>query len=107
VAVKIYEEMAAGNYEAIPENYYFGTDNEEDRQDQEQFLISLCREKVAPQIKKEGGISDVEVLEEIISEDGDMAKVKLLVTYGFGHTEEESVKLVLTDEGEWKAVMDK
>lgn len=107
VAVKIYKEMAAGKYESIPENYYFASDNEEDRQDKEQFLISLCKEKIAPQIERQGGIKNIEVLDETISEDGDMAWVKLLITYGNGETEDDSIRLVLDDNGDWKAVMDK
>ena len=53
-----------------------------------------------------GGVTDIEVLSEEISEDGNSAVVKMKITYGNGESEEDETKLVLVD-GKWLLSMDK
>lgn len=48
-----------------------------------------------------GGVKEVEVLSEKISEDGQTATVELMLTYGNGKTEKQKEKMVMTEEG-WR-----
>jgi hypothetical protein len=58
------------------------------------------------QIAEKGGIKNIEVVSEEISEDGKKADVKLKITYGNGETDDSSSNLILTDAG-WKMTMEK
>lgn len=106
-AVKIYDDMAAGKYEAVAEGFYLDATDPDDIREGREFLVSIFKEKAAPQIEKKGGIKSVEVLEETINESGDKAEVKLKITYGNDTTEEEDVNMVLDKDGKWKASMEK
>lgn len=48
-----------------------------------------------------GGVKDVEVLDETLSEDGQSATVILQLTYGNGDTEIQKEKMVMTEDG-WR-----
>ena len=106
-ALNIYQLMVDGKYEAVAEGFYLDATDPDDIREGREFLVSIFREKAAPQIEKKGGIKSVEVLEESINESGDKAEVKLKITYGNDTTEEEDVNMVLDKDGKWKASMEK
>lgn len=69
--------------------------------DKEKFaaMVGMAKE----QIEQKGGIKSNEVLEEIISEDGTEASVKVKTIYGDDSEDEAVTKLVKVD-GDWKIV---
>jgi hypothetical protein len=53
------------------------------------------------EIEKKGGIKSIDIIEEIIDEDGINASVKSKTTFGNDKVEEGSSKFLLMD-GEWR-----
>ena len=84
-----------GDYKALIEQVYFSKDVDQEDKDQ---LVALVQAKVAPEIKKKGGIKDFEVGEAEVAEDGQSAKVPYKLIYGDGSEEEKTQKLVLVDD---------
>ena len=101
VAVELYNLVAAGKYEAAAELIDYDAETPEQVEEAKAMIVSLFKEKAAPQLEAKGGVSSVEVLSETLSEDGKKADVELKVVYGNGSEENEEVSLVLTDDG-WK-----
>ena len=60
----------------------------------------MIKEKGMKEYEKKGGIKDIEILSETISEDGNTAVVKTKTTFGNGETEEGDQKMVKKD-GKW------
>lgn len=102
-ALKYYNDVKNGNYEAYVEGIAFK--EEITAEDKEQF-VTLMKEKADKEYKKKEGISKVEMLSEEIAEDGQTATVTMKITYGNGETEESDVAMVLKD-GAWKMDMKK
>ena len=102
-ALKYYNDVKNGNYEAYVEGIAFK--EEITAEDKEQF-VTLMKEKADKEYKKKEGISKVEMLSEEIAEDGQTATVTMKITYGNGETEEPDVAMVLKD-GAWKMDMKK
>lgn len=70
--------------------------------------LGLMKEKIKAMLLEEkdniagrGGIKSIEATEKTVSEDGNRAALKILLTWGNGSTEEERVNLVKVN-GEWK-----
>lgn len=106
-AVKVYELMAAGEYEAVAEEFHFNIEDPEDLAEAKTMIVSLAEEKGGPQIEAKGGLVSTEVLEEVVAEDGQTAKVTLKLVYGNGKEETQKVDLVKDPEGDWKAAFNK
>ncbi len=102
-ALKYYNDVKNGNYEAYVEGIAFK--EEITAEDKEQF-VTLMKEKADKEYKKKEGISKVEMLSEEMAEDGQTATVTMKITYGNGETEESDVAMVLKD-GVWKMDMKK
>ena len=102
-ALKYYNDVKNGNYEAYVEGIAFK--EEITAEDKEQF-VTLMKEKADKEYKKKEGISKVEMLSEEMAEDGQTATVTMKITYGNGETEESDVAMVLKD-GAWKMDMKK
>ena len=102
-ALKYYNDVKNGNYEAYVEGIAFK--EEITAEDKEQF-VTLMKEKADKEYKKKEGISKVEMLSEEIAEDGQTATVTMKITYGNSETEESDVAMVLKD-GAWKMDMKK
>ncbi|RGM45247.1 MULTISPECIES: DUF4878 domain-containing protein [Bacteroides] len=68
--------------------------------EQKEGLASMIKEKGMKEYEKKGGIKDIEILSETISEDGNTAVVKTKTTFGNGETEEGDQKMVKKD-GKW------
>lgn len=103
-AVEAYELMAAGKYEKLVDKFYVA--NPEDKAEFDSMILSLCKEKVEPQMKAKGGIDKVELVSEELSEDGNSARVTTKVYYGDGTEKEDRTNMVKVD-GEWLVSMDK
>ena len=102
-ALKYYNDVKNGNYEAYVEGIAFK--EEITAEDKEQF-VTLMKEKADKEYKKKEGISKVQMLSEEMAEDGQTATVTKKITYGNGETEESDVARVLKD-GAWKMDMKK
>lgn len=102
-ALKYYNDVKNGNYEAYVDGIAFK--EEFTAEDKEQF-VTLMKEKADKEYKKKEGISKVEMLSEEVAEDGQTATVTMKITYGNGETEESDVAMVLKD-GAWKMDMKK
>lgn len=102
-ALKYYNDVKNGNYEAYVEGIAFK--EEITAEDKEQF-VTLMKEKADKEYKKKEGISKVEMLSEEMAEDGQTATVTMKITYGNGETKESDVAMVLKD-GAWKMDMKK
>lgn len=102
-ALKYYNDVKNGNYEAYVEGIAFK--EEITAEDKEQF-VTLMKEKADKEYKKKEGISKVEMLSEEMAEDGQTATVTMKIAYGNGETEESDVAMVLKD-GAWKMDMKK
>lgn len=58
------------------------------------------------EISTKGGIKNIEVVSETISEDGKTAEVTIMLTYGNGETDESTTKLKNSEDG-WKIFLGK
>lgn len=104
VVVETYELMAAGKYEKVVDKFYVANPAEEE--EFKSTMLSLCNEKMKPQLEAKGGIDKVELVSEELSEDGKSARVTTKITYGDGSVEEEKTKMVNVD-GEWLVSIEK
>ena len=106
-ALNIYQLMVDGKYEAVADEFYFETENPEEAAEGRALIVSLMNEKAGPQIEAKGGISALEVVEEVVAEDGQTAKVTIKVTYGNGKEDTNKLDLVKDPNGDWKAAFKK
>lgn len=97
VAKKAFQNFASDNCQEVLLEGVEVTDEDRKMVD---FLCGLLKES----IDEKGGITNIEVLNETIAEDGQTAKVTLNVTYGNGSIEEETTSLTLSENGKWKCV---
>ena len=74
--------------------------------EKEQF-VALIGAKADQALEKKQGIASYEIISEEISEDGNSAVVVANITYGDGSSKEDKMKLVKTENGEWKISMKK
>ena len=107
VAAQIYEQLMAGDYEAVAESFYFGNEDPEKEEQARAMILSMLNEKVGKTADSKGGMKGYEILSETIAEDGQSAKVELMTTFGNGTTDKTYVDLVLGKEGNWRPSMKK
>lgn len=105
-AVEYYQYVANGDYEAIADAIHFDTTDPEEIAEGKAMVVSLYKEKAAPQMEAKSGVKSVEATGETISEDGNTANVQLKVIYGDGSEKTEDVKLVKVD-NKWLLAFDK
>lgn len=107
-AFKSYVELLKkGDYKGFAK--HFSIDEKQSAEDQAKQLElyeSIINDKVAKGIQEKGGLKDVQVLEEILSEDGNKATLKVKFIYGDG-TEEENTQEMVKQNGQWKMVFNK
>ena len=104
VAIEAYQLMADGKYEKVLDKFYIA-----DPAEKEEFkstMLSLCKEKMEPQLQAKGGIEKIELVSEELSEDGKSARVTTKITYGDGSEKEDRTNMVNVD-GEWLISMEK
>lgn len=105
--VKVYDQLAKGNYEAVADAFYFGNENPEQEAQARAMLVSMFNEKGAKQMESKGGIKSYEVINETIAEDGKTAKVEVKIIYGNGTEDTNKVDMVLDEKGNWRPSMKK
>lgn len=105
-AVEYYQCVANGDYEAFANAIHYDTTDPEEIAEGKAMIISLYKEKAAPEIEKKGGVKSVEATGETISEDGNTANVDLKIVYGDGSEKTEDVKMVKVDD-KWLLAFDK
>lgn len=105
-AVEYYQYVANGDYEAIADAIHYATTDPEEIAEGKAMVVSLYKEKAAPQMEAKSGVKSVEATGETISEDGNTANVQLKVIYGDGSEKTEDVKLVKVD-NKWLLAFDK
>ncbi len=106
-AKKYAQYVADGDYDKFIEGIYVTPDTSEEEAEQAKAMLKgLLAEKGSKTLEEKGGIKNIEVLSEEISEDGQAATVNLRYTYGNGETSEEKTELVLAD-GKWMMELDK
>lgn len=103
-AIEVYKLMADGKYEKALDKFYVADPAE--REQFESMMLSLCKEKMEPQMAAKGGIEKIELVSEELSEDGKSARVTTKITYGDGSEKEDRTNMVNVD-GEWLVSMDK
>ena len=105
-AVEYYQYVANGDYEAFADAIHFDTTDPEEIAEGKAMVVSLYKEKAAPQMEAKSGVKSVEATGETISEDGNTANVQLKVIYGDGSEKTEDVTLVKVD-NKWLLAFDK
>ena len=100
-AKEYYSYAKAGDWDKFADGF------KADNPYQKEMIISLLKEKGAPEIEEQGGIKEYSVISETINEDNpDKVVVKMKVVYGNGTEDEEDIKLTKSD-GKWLMTMDK
>ena len=106
-AKKYASYMQSGEYEKFVDGFYFeGEASTEDVDRTKQMLLSMIQEKGAKEMEQKGGLKEIEVVSEELSEDKKTAKVVLKEVYGNGESNENTVDMILVD-GTWKMLMKK
>lgn len=106
VAKKNAEYLANGQYEKFIDGIAFDENaSKEDIKEQKEMILSLL-EKGKESIDGKDGLAKVDVISEVIAEDGNSAKVLLKQTYKNGDSEESGYDMVKKN-GRWKMVIKK
>lgn len=106
-AKKYAQYVADGKYDKFVDAIAYDENaTAEQLKEQKQMLTALLEEKGKKSIDEKGGIAKVEIVSEVISADGNEAKVILKQTYGNGDTEDANYDMVKKD-GTWKMVIKK
>lgn len=102
-AAKQYAQYVAdGKYEKFVDGIVFDESaTPEQIKEQKEMLLALIQEKGKKGIEDKGGLKKIEVISEVMSEDGNSAAVILQQTYGNGDTEDANYDMVKKD-GTWK-----
>jgi hypothetical protein len=102
-------KISAGNiadedYDALVTLYV--NKNGEPLSKEEQDKIKTIMPEVKKEIDKKGGLSEVLILNETISEDGKTATVKTQLVFGNGEKSDEDTSKLLNVNGQWKILFD-
>ena len=95
-----------GDYEKFVDGINFTNVEPENMSESKEGFTAMVKEKGENLSKQKGGIKDVEILSEEISEDGNTAVIKYKEIYGDGSEEEKEGKMIKVD-GKWKMDMGK
>ena len=104
IEMGMWKLVQKGNYnKAI--DYWFENSVDEGAngasKEQVKAMSAMFTEKMKQSMDEKGGLKDIKIESEEISEDGMTAKVEVLLTYGDGTTEEQTSKYKKVD-GKWK-----
>lgn len=106
-AKKYASYMQSGEYEKFVDGFYFGEDaSPEDMDQTKKMLLAMIQEKGAKGMEQKGGLKEIEIVSEELSEDKKTAKVILKQIYGNGESDENTIDMVLVD-GTWKMLLKK
>ena len=107
-AFKNYMELVKKkDYKTLAQGFAIDESQTPEQQAQATEMIEgLLTEKADKAIAEKGGLKDVQVLEEKISEDGNTADLKVKLIYGNG-TEDETAQQMVKQNDQWKMVFKK
>ena len=107
MAKKYMEYVKDGEYEKFADGIAIKEGaTKEEIESGKTMIAALLKEKAAKIFEKKGGIKEIEVVSETISDDGQSADVVLKSIYGDGSSEESNCKMLMQD-GKWKMNMQK
>ena len=95
---KIYDKMISGDYDYVIDK--IDTKGEEISAEDREKLKKMF-EMSAGQLEQKGGVKNIKIIKETMSEDGNSCVVEAEVEYGDGTTEPANSNFVKVD-GEWK-----
>jgi len=96
--------MADENYDAAVAVYV--NKNGEELSEEEQAKIVAFMPEGRKEMDKKGGLKEIIILEETISEDGTTATVKGQAIYGNGDKDNENESQLINVNGEWRIILD-
>ena len=103
VATKSVKCLQNKDFKGYADLVYLKAKEGEDVNKQKEMVAGLLEGKYDKKIGKKDGIKSFEVLSEEVAEDGKTAVVKMKVVYGNGEEDnDEAVKLIKDDKGDWK-----
>ncbi|GAP72004.1 hypothetical protein SAMD00024442_21_55 [Candidatus Symbiothrix dinenymphae] len=103
----IYAQFQKGDFEKGIELYFANLDNiDRDTPEEVAEAVKVFADKAKQTFEAKDGLKSYEVLEEIITEDGESARVTGKLIYGDGSEQEEKNQYVKKD-GVWKIVSGK
>ena len=104
IEMGMWKLVQKGNYQKAVD-YWFDNSVDEDAKgaskEQVKAMSAMFTEKMKQSMDEKGGLKEIKIQSEEISEDGMTAKVEVLLTYGDGSTEEQTSKYKKVD-GKWK-----
>lgn len=110
VAVKHTEYIKNEKYDAYVDALYKSPEDKKDAvalEKQSEELTLLLEAKIKESLKKKDGIKDIVLVSEEISEDGKTAVVVIKITYGNGEESDDTVNMILDEDGDWKTKLSK
>lgn len=96
---KLFDNLKSKNYDKAVNAFYLEEDTK--LSDPEIQKIKALLMAANEEYEKKGGIKNIEIVEENVSEDGTSGKVKFKVIYGNGDDDSESYNVKKID-GNWK-----
>lgn len=94
------ENLANENYDDVIKVYV--TKKGEDLSDEEQTKIMAFMPTAKAEIDKNGGLKEVQIIEETIAEDGNTASVKSKMIYGNGKEGKTDTTKLIKVNGSWR-----
>ncbi len=102
IEMSIWKKIKSGDYEKAVKLWYENSElDPETTPDELDQITQAFTKKIQEEVDRKGGIQDVKIVSEDISEDGQSAVVKVSVTYKNGDVQDPSSKYILVD-GKWK-----
>ncbi len=96
--------IADENYDVLVTHYV--NKNGEPLSKEEQDKIKSIMPEVKKEMDKKGGLKEIIIIEEAISEDGSTASVKSQLIFGNGEKSDEDTSKLLNVNGQWKILFD-
>ena len=102
IEMSIWNTIESGNYEKAMDMWYENSAVSPDKNqaDQKEFVKAFA-DKMKSSIEEKGGIQEVKIVSEELSEDGETAIVAVKITFKNGTTQEDDSKYIKVD-GKWK-----
>lgn len=90
--------MISGDYDKFVEGVYLSQVEPEKQAEYKENLKIMIESKGKASMEKKGGLKEIVIISEEISEDGNSAVVKFKQVFGDGSEEEEDQKMVKVDD---------
>lgn len=102
VAEKSMQCIIDKDFEGYTSMIYLEPKEGEDMENNRRMIASMLQSKYESTVKKKGALKSFEAIGEEISEDGNNAIVKMKIVYDNGKEDEDNIKLIKDEKGEWK-----